>query len=297
MSLPQTTHTNPDNGKIIDILMITYNRPGYTKKALGALLDSCDQTMRVWVWHNGDHQETLDVVNSFRAHPQFYHFEHCPENKRLREPTNWFWQNSDGAFVCKVDDDCMLPEGWAQTLRDAHDANPKFGVIGCWRFYEEDFVPKLANRKIDTFAGNHQIMRNAWVQGSGYLLRRECQKENGLLGENESFPAYCIRAALSGWQIGWYFPFIHEEHMDDPRSPFCEMKSDEDFMANRPLSAINDNVTSLAQWSARVKHMAMLVQRAHPDPKFHTGWRKKFSNLFTRIKNKMGIGESWRTAK
>ncbi|EDY80504.1 glycosyl transferase, group 2 family protein [Verrucomicrobiia bacterium DG1235] len=280
----------------IDILMITYNRPGYTKRALGALLDSCDATMRVWVWHNGTHEPTLEVVRSFQDHPNFHRLELCPENKRLREPTNWFWENSDGAYVCKIDDDCMLPIGWAQTLRAAHEANPSFGVIGAWRFYDEDYVPELAEKKTEAFAGGHKIMKNAWVQGSGYLLRRECQKQNGLLGESESFPAYCIRAALSGWQNGWYFPFIHEEHMDDPRSTFCEIKNDEDFMANRPLSAINDNVTTLAQWAARVKHMAMLAQQAHPNPKQHVGWRRRRRDYLNRLRGMLGLHKDWRKA-
>lgn len=282
---------------LIDILMITYNRPGYTERALKALLESCDDSMRVWVWHNGTHQPTLDVVKTFRDHPNFHRLELCPENKKLREPTNWFWENSDGAYVCKIDDDCMQPKGWAQTIRSAHEANPNFGVIGTWRFYDEDFVPELANRKVEAFEGGHKIMKNAWVQGSGYLLRRECQRQNGLLRENESFPAYCIRAGMNGWQNGWYFPFIQEEHMDDPRSPFCEIKSDEEFMANRPLSAINDNVTTLAQWSARVKHMAMLVQKAHPDPRHHTGWRRKLGNLKNRFGNLVGSKDNWRNAK
>ena len=34
---------------IIDILMVTYNRLEYTQRSLPRLLDSCDESMRVWV--------------------------------------------------------------------------------------------------------------------------------------------------------------------------------------------------------------------------------------------------------
>jgi len=276
---------------LLDILMITYNRPSYTERTLPQLLETCDISMRVWVWHNGNDAETLAVVQKYLDHPRFHHLEHCPENKQLREPTNWFWKNSTAPYVSKVDDDCLLPNGWAQSLLAAHESNPELGAIGCWRFYDEDFLPAAANRKIVQLKGKHKLMRNAWVQGSGYVMRRRCIEVQGPIREKESYTSYCIRAAISGWQHGWYYPFIHEEHMDDPRSPYCEIKSDADFLVNRPLSAVFDNVTSLAQWRARVKYMAQSVQLADPDPMYHTGWRRKIQKVKFRLLRSIGLGE------
>ncbi|MHC4100717.1 MAG: hypothetical protein ACYS1E_16385 [Planctomycetota bacterium] len=53
----------------IDVLMVTYNRPIYAERSLRRLLDSGDEAMRVWVWHNGTDAEMLDVVSSMRDHP------------------------------------------------------------------------------------------------------------------------------------------------------------------------------------------------------------------------------------
>jgi len=277
-----------------DVLMITYNRAEYTKLSLARLLESCDDEMRVWVWHNGDHQETLDVVKSMQDHPNFHHLEHSPENQKLRGPTNWFWEKSDGDFVTKVDDDCLLPDGWGADLRRMHLDNPELGIVGTWRFYDEDFVPHLANKKIIKLKREVEMMRNPWVQGSGYVMKREVIDQNGGIGEAESFPWYCIRAALAGWENGWAFPFIHEEHMDDPRSPFCLIKTDEDFMAQRPLSAINDNLETLADWAARVRYMAQLVQAASPDPRRHIGWWRRWNSLKRRAGSLIGLKEPWR---
>ena len=281
----------------LDILMITYNRPEYTQMALSQLLNTCDKTMRVWVWHNGDHEETLSIVKNLSTHPRFYRLEHSPENKRLREPTNWFWENSDAPFVSKVDDDCALPSGWAQTLLECHNSIRNLGVVGCWRFLDEDYVPELAQKKTIALNDDHKLMKNCWVQGSGYVLRRECIDKFGPIADDESFTSFCIRIALGGWQNGWYFPFIPEDHMDDPRSKHCEIKTDEKFMENRPLSAIYDNVTTLAQWAERVKHMAFLVQEANPDPKYHSGWRKKIKGIKSRALRALGIKPKWRSAK
>jgi glycosyltransferase involved in cell wall biosynthesis len=278
----------------LDILMITYNRADYTRMSLARLLESCGEGMRVWVWHNGQDAETLEVVRGFASHPRFHTLHISPKNERLRGPTNWFWAQSDAAYVSKVDDDCLLPDGWAQTLLSAHRDNPDLGVIGCWRFYEEDFVPDLARRKIKKLQGGHELLRNCWVQGSGYVMRRDCQEALGPLGPAESFTGYCVRVALSGWQNGWYYPFIHEEHMDDPRSPYCLIRTDEQFMAQRPLSAIQDNVTTVAEWASRVRYMAKVVQHASPDPRNYVGWRRKARSIPVRLGRLLGVREEWR---
>ena len=92
-----------------DVLMITYNRPDYTRLALSELLARCDASMRVWVWHNGDDAETLALVRSFEDHPRFHRFHHSEQNVGLTAPTNWLLADATGAYLSKVDDDCVVP--------------------------------------------------------------------------------------------------------------------------------------------------------------------------------------------
>jgi GT2 family glycosyltransferase len=280
----------------LDILMITWNRPRYTTLTLQRLLDTCDQGMRVWIWQNGLDGEMLNVLAGFRGHPCLYHVHINPENKGLREPTNWFWRHAEAPYLSKVDDDCLLPDGWARTLIAAHVESPRLGLLGCWRFYDEDFVPELAERKLRELPGGHRVMLNCWVQGSGYVMKREVVQQLGSLVSYESFTDYCVRAARAGWINGWYFPFIHEEHMDDPRSPYSQLRSDEDFRLNRPLSAVNDNVQSLEEWKNRVRWMARSVQAAPIDPRYHQGWRAKLRRGVRRFKRVAGWREPWRVA-
>ena len=281
------------NSNSIDILMITYNRPEYTEISLRRLLDTCDENMRVWVWHNGDHQETLDIIKSFQNHKNFYKFHHSPENQKLTVPTNWCWENSTGDYITKVDDDCLMPYGWAETLVKAHNDNPKFGVIGCWRFPEEDFIPEAANKKIQEFRGGHKIMRNCWVEGSGYLMKRECYNTLGNLKVNQSFTTYCIELAEQGFINGWYFPFLYQEHFDDPRSAHTLLKHDNDMIKYAPLSAINNGVNTIEDWQKQLKRSASLLQKVNYDPKYFTGWRKRIKAVNSRIKKLLGIKKQW----
>ena len=80
----------------VDVLMVTYNRPAYTRVSLGHLLESCDESMRVWVWHNGNDRATLDVVESMRGHARFHEFHHSAENQRIRTPINWLFGTARG---------------------------------------------------------------------------------------------------------------------------------------------------------------------------------------------------------
>lgn len=277
----------------IDILVITYNRPVYTALAISRLLDTCDERMRVWIWQNGSDRETVDVVRSFSSHPRVHRFHHSLENKRLATPTNWLFENAEGEFVCKVDDDCLMPYGWADTLRRAHGDESRFGVLGCWRFPDEDFVPELAERKIRTFAGGHRLLTNCWVEGSGYLMRRECVRRQGLLPEGGSFSRYCIDLAKAGWVNGWYYPFLYQEHMDDPRSPNSLLKSDADIERYLPLSAKVNGVTTVAEWQAQLKRSARLVQEVSADPRHHTGWRYALKRVRNRARRLMGVRSRW----
>lgn len=261
---------------MIDILMITYNRAYYTNLSLSRLLDSCDENMRVWIWQNGTDPETLEVVKNLADHPSVYEFHISKENKKLNEPTNWLWQNAKGEYLSKVDDDCLVPDGWAQTLKKVHEDNPKFGVIGCWHFREEDFIPELANKKIMSFNNGHQLMRNCWLGGSGYLMKRECFRDFGVLKQKDTFTSYCINLALKGWINGWYYPFIYQEHMDDPRSLHTQLKTQEDFNKFKPLTAINFGENNLDEWKERFSRSSRHLQSASYDPKMYTGWRTRW---------------------
>lgn len=280
-------------GRSIDILMITYNAPESTRLALGRLLETCDEQMRVWVWHNGDHAETLETVRSFRDHPRVYRFHHSRENKKLWEPTNWLLSEAQGDFLSKVDDDNVLPQGWARKLVAAHEDNERFGVIGCWRFQDEDFIPELAERKIREFPGGHKLLVNLWVEGSCFLMKRRCRDEGGTLPPGGTFPQYFRRLALRGWINGWYYPFIRYENLDDPRSPHTLIRSEEDLRRRLPLTAQYNGIETLEQWTDQLRRSARVAQTASIDPRDWRGWRWLLRRTRARLLRLAGRRRRW----
>lgn len=255
-----------------DILMITHRRPDYTRLALGHLLDTCDDRCRVWLWHNGDDVETRAVIDEFVENPAIWRVRMSPDNVGQHTPLRWMFDNGEADLVTKVDDDCLMPPGWVETLRDAHRDVPEFGAIGCWRFPEELFEPEVAARKIRAH-GEHLLLHNAWVEGSGFVLKRAAIDRHGPMDAGTSFPKYCLRLAREGWVNGWYFPFLYQEHMDHPWSEHTMFRSDEDLARLAPLNAERWGVTTIEEYAQRFRDEAHRLQAADPDPGRYTGVR------------------------
>jgi GT2 family glycosyltransferase len=267
----------------IRILMITYNRPAYTEMALRRLCETVPDDAAITVWDNGSGDDMRALLKQFAAHPRIERIVYNRTNDKLRGPTNWFWQGiGEAEYVSKVDDDGLMPDNWTQILEQAHREIPQAGVLGTWRFPDEDFIPELAQKKIQTF-GSHQLLRNCWVEGSGYLMKREVIQRLGLIRENESFTGYCNRAAAAGFINGWYFPFLYQEHMDDPRAPHTGIKSDEDFHRLQPLSAKTFKVMTRETWTRKLKDLAWTLQVCSYDPKDYVGARAMLRQKFSRL--------------
>lgn len=272
-----------------DIVMITYRSAGYLHLSLPRLLDSLSDDDRVWLWHNGDDEATLEALRPYTSDSRVERFHHSRENVRLREPTNWLWRESDAQFVSKVDDDCLVSPEWLDTFAAAHRDIPHLGVVGSWRHWPEEFRPDLAERKIQEFPGGHRLMRNPWVQGSAHLLRRQLAVDAGYLREGESFTEFCRRLALSGAINGFYFPFVQEEHMDDPRSPNTLIRTDADLADRLPLSAQRNGIRTVEEWTAQLERSAVVLQSAPYELKYYRGWRQKLKHVHQRIRKALGM--------
>lgn len=266
----------------VDVLLVAHARANYLARSLPRLLDSLPSGARAWVWQNESHPETSKIIAHHKSHPRFYRFHHSARNRYLAAPTNWLWTHSEGRLLGKVDDDCLVPDGWIQDLAAAHQ-HPRIGIIAAWHFLPEDLLPRTLDERTAPIGGGRRIIRNCWVGGSGYLMKRACVIENGFLSEERSFTRFCLDASLQGWEIGWHYPLVLQDHMDDPRSPNTGIISDEDLLAQMPLGARKLVEPTLDNWIGQLKASAHEVQTASLRPKDHLGWRKRLRRFGTRI--------------
>jgi glycosyltransferase involved in cell wall biosynthesis len=260
---PTTSDRTPSgrsaNG-ISDVLMITHNRPEYFALSLPALLESGDETLRVWVWQNGTNEAVTGIIDSYRNHKRLYRVHQSAENTGLHTPTNWLWSEADGEYIGKVDDDILVPNGWVSTLSQSHRRVPRLGALGCWGMQASDYDERLAPKKMSTYSGV-TILESPWMAGSVYLMKRACVVDGGLLRQGDTFPGYCVGLAWLGWIHGWQVPLLLAENMDDPRSPHCMLKTEEDFQKAKPLTAKRYNLKTLEEWKDLNRKSAMGILR------------------------------------
>lgn len=250
------TYCNPSKSCVCDVLMIAHDRPEYLALALPALLESGDETLRVWVWQNGEDEAVTKIVDAYLDHDRLYKVHRSPQNAKLREPTNWLWSESDAPYLGKVDDDTLVPKGWLDSLRSAHESFRRFGVLGSWVHPLSDYDEKAARRKLSRYGGQ-AVVENPWMAGSAYLMKRACVQKAGLLTAEDTFPHYCVRLAWLGWIHGWLLPLVLAEHMDDPRSSYCILKTQKDFESFTPLTAARNNIKTLEEWK-RLNRMSAI---------------------------------------
>jgi hypothetical protein len=254
--------------------------------ALDRLCETTPEDAAITIWDNGSGPELRTVLKKFEPYPRVERVVYHCRNDKLRGPTNWFWQGiGEAEYVSKVDDDGLMPERWTEILRQAHEDVPEFGILGTWRFMDEDFIPDLAQKKIQAF-GTHRLLRNCWVEGSGYLMKRSVLERIGLIQEEESFTSYCIRAAAAGFINGWYYPFLWQEHMDDPRAPHTGILTEEDFLRLRPLTAQTFGVKTREEWIHLNREFALKLQQASFNPKDYVGMKHRLLQRWYRLLGK-----------
>lgn len=277
----------------VDVLVVTYQSPERAEQCLRTAVDNAASGVRLWIWHNGEHQPTLDVARKYADHPIVARFHHSRENVRLRPAMNWLFTESDGAFVAKLDDDALVPEGWPSTLVGAHADVAEFGVLGSWRFLDEDFDHELASWKIEQFGSNHQLLRNLWVEGTSFVMKRECVADLGEIADGQSFTAYCIELGRRGWTNGYYYPFVRYGNLDDPRVPYTLIRTEAELAERLPLSAKINGVSTIEDWTHQIRRSAHIVQTAEFDPKYYSGWRQKLSRVKRFIRELRGDRRLW----
>lgn len=185
-------NTLPIRKQLIPILMTTYNRLPYTKRALSALLDNTEsEPHEIFIFDNNSTDGTKEYLESVKDERIILHFNR--ENEGIIKPKNVFLERYKTNKYCAfVDNDNVMPKGWLRTLKNIMDRFPLIAVqlehyIGLgWDFKENiDWFKYLY--RID-FEG-HNLYLNNYEGGCGAFVRRSYIKDY--------IPE--MRGTLSGW--------------------------------------------------------------------------------------------------
>jgi hypothetical protein len=88
---------------------------------------------------------------------------------------------------------------------------------------------------------------------------------------------FFIKAALKGYINGFYYPLLFQDHMDDPKSSHCRMRTEEGFRAATKVTAVLQ-YGQLSNLEAYMKYRERVVENILDDtfdPRAYQGWRDR----------------------
>ena len=268
----------------IDLVFITYNRLEYTKLALASVLADPMEEFSLTIWDNASTDGTVEYLKNEMNDPRISDVIFSKDNIGQAAAVNQVWSRSKADLLGKLDNDCLVTPGWTRKLTQAHKDIDNLGVIACWHFPPEDFDYERAKHKIQTLNG-HQIFRHPWTCGTGLLIKRDTFKMFGSMTTGKGTTQYWLKIALAGFVNGYYYPFIYQEHMDDPKSTYCMLTDDESIRRFRNITRVL-HVHNINNMQDRWKRREIVLANLNRDPweaKYYVGWRSKIRCLKRKV--------------
>jgi 2-polyprenyl-3-methyl-5-hydroxy-6-metoxy-1,4-benzoquinol methylase/GT2 family glycosyltransferase/Tfp pilus assembly protein PilF len=211
----------------VAILMFTYDRMEYSQEALYTLMKNTRYPFDLYIVDNHSTDGTREwLEEARRKYPdRIKDIRYNSHNEGLPGPTNDFWNRVDAELIGKVDNDTLVPQGWLKRLVEAHQKIPKLAVVGGYHFRPEDFDDKSVRLRLFEQNGI-RILPDLHIGGCCYLMKKSIQQ---LLGPMKfkselkihGWTEYQHMLAGAGYIVGYLYPLIQLEYMDDPRSEKC----------------------------------------------------------------------------
>lgn len=195
----------------IHLLMITYNRPDYTRLAVAGLLADPTEEFSLTVWDNGSAASLVEFLKSLDD-PRIEQVIAHPSNAGQGVPFNEVFSRSKADLIGKVDNDCVVTAGWTRPLSEVHEEFDQVGLLGCWQYFEADLDMARAAHKVIEL-GRHRVLQHPWIGGSGFLMKRQHFEAFGPCPDLVSKLGFAV--TLGGFTNGWYIPPLFQDHLDD----------------------------------------------------------------------------------
>lgn len=260
----------------VDLLYLARNRLHYVKHSLPALLADPGEKFSLILWDNASTDGTREFMESVKD-PRIVRRVLSPENISPYKVCNKFVTESKADLVGFTADDLLVTPGWVRTLTKVHEDVPELGRVACWHLKPGSFNYELAQHKMQTFAG-HTILRHPWTNGCG-LTKRKAMVEAGEFSATEGESRYWIRVALKGYIVGFYYPLIPVEHMDDPWTEHFAHKGRFDEWLSQSSTAKNLGLRDMADVEAWHQEIVRNILCDPWQAEYYVGWRRKATRL------------------
>ena len=251
---------------MIDILFLAHKRPEFTRASLKALLENTDLSLhgvdgetsstdnRLWMMTDGD----LETFGEYQDHPLLAGISArrhggpvaCLNGMMLDD--GGVWCHPEAEFLCKIDNDTIVPPGWLPACLDLMRRYPNVDLLGI-----EPWTPdeKLFRRWRHPFEPGEQLWSLtprpvSHIGGIG-LFRRSAFERFGRPAPNSKDRRY----GFTEWQ--WQHPGMVKAFIDPPLPVFLL-----DHLPFEPWVSLSakyeaEGIQRPHGWTYELKHRAL----------------------------------------
>jgi len=196
---------------VISICVVTHNQLSHTQKCLDAILNWTDVEFELTVCDSGSSDGTPEFLSNLAEQPQLpgkitkYEFVHFTENVGAAIAYNEAFSRSKSDVIIRIDNDVVVPYGWASRLLEVLGSDPQLGMLTTELVCDTE-------TEIGVFSGRIQYVEQPVWHDCGIgswciAMRREMFDQVGVY--RPLFGVYALqdndlekRAQNVGWRLG-----------------------------------------------------------------------------------------------
>lgn len=240
-SLEINTNRGISNGVNCDIIIPVYNELGITKDCIDSILKNTDCPYRLIIIDNGSQPEVAVYLAGLKGVFHDFLLIRNEQNFGYVKAINQGIEQSASEFVCLLNNDTVVSEGWLSEMINVANDNVDLGIINPSSNTLAQTPAK--GQTIESYSASLKLFKGKWGelgQCSGFcmLIKREVIEKVGILDENYEVgyfeeADYCRKAQKAGYRFARAkaaYVYHVERHTFDKRPDKEEL-----FTKNRKL--------------------------------------------------------------
>ncbi len=225
-----------------DIVMPVWNKKGLTQQCIESIFKNTNCQYRIIIIDNASNLPAREYLEKLQAsRPDKVSLIRNEQNSGFTKAVNQGIKNSSADYVCIVNNDIIVFDGWLDEMISVAEANPDIGIVNPSNNFgrKKPWNKSYQQYALDRTAGRQgEFVQTAAPVGFCYLIKREVINKIGLWDErfNPGYfedTEYAIRAQKAGYKsvfANGAFVF-HFEHSSFKKRGFNKLfkQSEEKF--------------------------------------------------------------------
>ena len=192
-----------------DIIIAVWNEPEATRNCLERVIKYTDLPYRLIIIDNGSGNETAQYLDSLKDRIKDLLLVRNKENLGYVQAINQGLKLSNADYVCLLNNDTLVTDGWLNEMIAIAEDNPSLGIINPSSNTLGQYTAK--EKTLDEYAQSLQVYKGNWGElgqciGFCMLIKREIIDKIGLFDEIYEVgyfeeTDYCLRAQKAGYRF------------------------------------------------------------------------------------------------